>query len=316
MSVNVGQLIATTQKNRNNEIVDNISSHNALLRRLRSRGNWIAEDGGTTLECMIDYAENGTGKFYSGGQDSWNIPVENVIDSASYDWKFYGIFTYVTEAERVKNSGSHAVKKLSKAKIKNMDRTMANDIAASVYSAGTGSGGLELGGLQLLIDDDPTSAGTVGGIDQQANSFWRNYYSAATSTTSSTIQGRMKAAWLSIMRGTDTPHLILADNDMFTYYWDSLDANQRYIKRENGNVMESASLAFESAEVLYDDQCPDKHMYFVNLDHLQFAYAPGRLFKVEDARKVTNANYDVIPAFFAGNLVCSRRASQGVIIAS
>jgi len=309
-------LIATTQKNRSDEIVDNISNHNALLRRLRKRGNWTSEDGGTTLECLIDMTENGTGKFYSGGQDSWSIPVENVIDSASYDWKFYGAFTYVTEAERVKNSGSHAVHKLAKAKIKNMDRSTANDISTSLYSDGTGSGGLELGGLQLLIDDDPTTSGTVGGIAQDTYTFWRNYYSAATATSSSTIQSRMKAAWLSIQRGADTPQLILADNDMFTYYWDSLDANQRYIKRENGNVMESASLAFESAEVLYDSACPDKHMYFVNLDHLQFAYAPGRLFVTEDARKVTNANYDVIPQFFAGNLICSRRASQGVIIAS
>lgn len=316
MSVNVGQIIATTQKNRNSEIVDNISNDNVLLRRLKSRGNWTAEDGGSTLECMIDYAANGTGKFYSGGQDSWSIPVENVIDSASYDWKFYGIFSYVTEAERIKNSGEHAVKKLAKAKIKNMDRTMANDIAASLYSDGTGTGGLELGGLQLLIDDDPTTAGTVGGIDQQANSFWQNYYSAATATNSTSVQGRFKTAWLNIKRGADKPHLILCDDDFFTYYWDSLDTNQRYIRRKNGNVMDSESLAFESAEVVYDDQCPNKRAYFVNLDHLQFAYAPGRLFKVEDSRKVTNANYDVIPAFFAGNLICSRRASQGVIIAS
>lgn len=318
MSVNVGDIIATTLKNRQDEIVDNVSNHNSLLRRLRARGNWVSEDGGATLECPIDYIENGTGKFYAGGQDSWSVPTESVIDSASYDWKFYGIFTYATEAERVKNSGKHAVHKLVKAKVKNMERTMANDIATSLYSDGTGSGGLELGGLQLLIDDDPTSAGTVGGIDQNAASgaFWRNYYSAATATTSSSIQGRMKAAWLNIIRGQDKPQLILADDVMFTYYWDSLTANQRYIKRTDGNVMDSESLAFESAEVLYDDNAPAKHMYFVNLDHLMFAHSPGRLFKVEGARKVTNANYDVIPAFFAGNLLCSRRASQGVVIAS
>jgi len=313
---NVGDIIATTQKNRNNEIVDNISNDNVLLRRLRDRGNWTPENGGSTLECMVDYAENGTGKFYSGGQDSWSIPTENVIDSASYDWKFYGSFTYVTEAERVKNSGTYAVKKLAKAKVKNQDRSMANDIATSLYSDGTGTGGLELGGLQLLIDDDPTSAGTVGSINQVTYTFWRNKFSASAATTSSTIQSRMKAMWLEIKRGADKPHVILGDDDMFTYYWDSLSADQRFIKRKSGNVMDSESLAFESAEVVYDDQCPDKRMYFVNLDHLIFAYSSGRLFVTESARKVTNANYDVIPCFFAGNLLCSRRLSQGVIIAA
>jgi len=313
---NVGQVIAVTQKNRNSEIVDNVSNHNVLLKRLRDKGNWVSEDGGSTLECMLDYTENGTGKFYAGGQDSWSIPTENVIDSASFDWKFYGIFTYVTEAERVKNSGSHAVKKLAKAKIKNMDRTMANDVSTSLYSDGTGTGGNELGGLQLLIDDDPTSAGTVGSINQVTYSWWRNKYSASAATTSSNVQTRMKAMWLSIIRGADRPNLILCDDDFFTYYWDSLDANQRFIKRKNGNIMDSESLAFESAEVVYDATCTDKRMYFVDLDAIQFAYAPNRLFQVEKARSVTNANYDVIPAFFAGNLICNRRAGNGVIIAS
>lgn len=195
---------------------------------------------------------------------------------------------------------------------------MANEISTSLYSLGTGSGGMELGGLQLLIDDDPSSAGTVGGIDQNASTgaFWRNKYSAAVSTTASTIQGRYKAMWLSIIRGADTPHIILNDNIMFTHYWDSLSADQRYTSRKNGNVMDSQELMFESAKFLYDDQCPASHSYFVNLDHLEFQYAPDRLFVTEESRKVTNANYDVIPAFFAGNLTCSRRASQGVVIAS
>lgn len=269
MSINLGQSTATTLKNRSPKTIDNISNHNKLLRELRSRGRWTSADGGRTLDCPIDYAANGTGKFYSGGQDSWSIPTEEVIDAATYDWKFYGIFTYYTEAERIKNSGKHAAVRLQAAKIKNMERTMANEVSASLYSLGTGSGGYELGGLQLIIDDDPTSAGTVGGIDQNAQSFWRNKYSAAAATSSSNIQARWKSMWLSIIRGEDVPHIILNDSIMFTHYWDSLDANQRYMSRGEGNIMDSTSLMFESAKVYYDDQCPASHSYFVNLDHLK-----------------------------------------------
>lgn len=94
MSVNLGQTTATTLKNRASKTVDNISNHNKLLRELRARGRWTQANGGRTLDCPIDYIENATGKFYSGGQDSWSIPTEEVIDAATYDWKFYGIFTY------------------------------------------------------------------------------------------------------------------------------------------------------------------------------------------------------------------------------
>ncbi len=93
MSVNLGQTTATTLKNRASKTVDNISNHNKLLRELRAKGRWQAAGGGRTLDCPIDYVENGTGKFYSGGQDAWSVPIEEIIDCATYDWKFYGIFT-------------------------------------------------------------------------------------------------------------------------------------------------------------------------------------------------------------------------------
>ena len=316
MSVNIGQIAATTQRNREAETVDNVSNHNALLRHLRETGKWESVSGGRTLVSPISYAENGTVKFYDGGQESFSIPTEEVIDAAEYDWKFLGGFIYFTEAERIKNRGKEQAVALMEAKLKNLKDSIANTTSTSLYSDGTGTGGKELGGLQLIVDDDPTAAGTVGGIDQNAQTFWRNYYSAAASTTSSNIQSRMKAAWLAIQRGTDTPDLIVADDAMFTYYWDSLSANQRFTSPSGADAIWQDGIKFQKAKVVYDDACVNKHMYFLNCDHLQFKYASVRLFSTGDNRTVTNANYDVVPVFFAGNLTCSRRASQGVIIAS
>ncbi len=83
--LNLGQITATTLKNRASKTVDNVSNHNKLLRELRARGQWSVANGGRTLDSPIDFKENGTGKFYSGGQDSWSIPTEEVIDAATYD---------------------------------------------------------------------------------------------------------------------------------------------------------------------------------------------------------------------------------------
>ena len=85
-----------------------------------------------------------------------------------------------------------------------------NTVGASLFSDGTGSGGKELTGLKVLISDTPTSAGTVGGIDQVANAFWQNKVigSGTVGTVSSTtVQGFMDQQWLSIIRGTDRPDL-------------------------------------------------------------------------------------------------------------
>lgn len=316
MSVNLGEIAATTLKNRQSEVVDNVENHNALLNHLKKNGKISTMDGGRTIDCPLTYAENSTTKFYDGAQESFSIPIESNIDAATYDWKFHGGFIYFTEAERVKNSGKHAAVRLLKTKISNLKATTANDISTSLYSDGTGSSGKEFGGLALIIDADPTSAGTVGGIDQVTYTFWRNKYSAATATTSSTIQARMKAMWLSIQRGTDVPDLIVADSTMFTYYWDSLSDLQRFTQSSEADVTKQAGVMFQQCPVLYDSACTTKSMYFINSNHLEFVTAPGRKFAVGSAREVTNANYQVVPMFTAGNLICSRRASQGVIIAS
>lgn len=316
MSINLGQMAATTQRNRESETVDNVSNHNALLRHLRERRKWESVNGGRTLVCPITYSANSTVKFFDGGMESFTIPTEENIDAAEYDWKFLGGFIYFTKAEKIKNRSKEQAIPLMETKIENLNASLANTASTSLYSDGTGTGGKELGGLQLLVDDDPTSAGTVGGIDQNAQSFWRNYYSAAAATTSSNIQDRMKAAWLNIQRGTDVPDLIVADDDMFTYYWDSLSDLQRFTSPSGADVTYQDGIKFQKAKVVYDDACPDKRMYFLNCNHLKFKYASGELFTTGDARTVTNAHYDVVPVTFVGNLTCSRRASQGVIIAS
>jgi len=174
MSINLGEITATTLKNRQKEVVDNVSNHNALLNLLKTKGKWDTRDGGRTIDCPLTFLANSTVKFYDGGQESFSIPVEENIDAATYDWKFQGGFVYYTEAEKVKNSGTKAAVRLMKTKISNLKASLANSMSTSLYSDGTGSGGKEVGGLQLLIDDDPTSAGTIGGIDQVANTFWAN----------------------------------------------------------------------------------------------------------------------------------------------
>lgn len=316
MSINLGENTATTLKNRQSEVVDNVSNHNALLRHLNSKGKWDTRDGGRTIDCPLTYQENSTVKFYDGGQESFSVPIEENIDASTFDWKFQGGFIYYTEAEKVKNSGKHQAVKLAKTKIQNLKASLSNSMSTALYGDGTANSGKSVGGLSLLIDDDPTSAGTVGGIDQAANTFWQNKYSASAATTKSNIQGRMKAMWLDIQRGTDVPDLIVADNDMFTYYWDSLSDLQRFTTADGADLTDQTGVMFQQTKVLYDSACTDKRMYFINSDHLEFVCAPGRKWTVGDSRPVTNANYDVIPVFWAGNLVCSRRASQGVIIAS
>jgi hypothetical protein len=76
-----------------------------------------------------------------------------------------------------------------------------------------GHRGKQIGGLQLLVADTPTS-GTVGGISR-SNTFWRNQtYDATTdgsaAATVANIQTYMNEVFLRCTRGDDKPDMILA----------------------------------------------------------------------------------------------------------
>ena len=63
---NLSEIVTTTLRNRSKKIADNVTNHNALLRRLKERGKVKLADGGRTLVQELDYAANSTFKWYSG----------------------------------------------------------------------------------------------------------------------------------------------------------------------------------------------------------------------------------------------------------
>lgn len=313
-TINIGEIVATTLRNRQGELADNVTNHNALFMRLNKKGNIRPLDGGRTIVQELEYAENSTVAWYSG-YETLNTTPQEVFDAAEYDWKQLAGTVSISGLEEVKNSGKEAIINLLDARISNLRKSLRNTASTAIYADGTGSSGKELGGLQLLIDDDPTASATVGGINQNTYSFWRNQYSASAATSAGNILSRMNTMWLSCIRGTDKPDFIAADDDMYTYFEASLQQNQRF---SDASLAAAGfeSLKYKTADVFYDDQCPDKHMYFVNTDYLFLRPHKARQFVPLDDRNSLNQDAKVIPVVWAGNMTCSNRSLQGVIIAS
>ena len=55
-SPNLSEIVTTTLRNRSEKLADNVTNHNALLRRLRERGNTKAADGGRDIVQELEYA--------------------------------------------------------------------------------------------------------------------------------------------------------------------------------------------------------------------------------------------------------------------
>lgn len=317
-SPNLSEMITSTLRDRSGKAADNVSKGNALSMKLKEKGSWKPAQGRTIVQ-EIDYAE-GNFQWYSGYEEI-DISPPDVLSAFEYNWKQAAASVSASGLEiDVQNVGKAQVLDLLEHRIKNADRTMKNNVNVGMISDGTGSGGKQMGGLKLLIANDPTT-GTVGGVDRSVstNVFARNQvYDASsdggTAATAANIQRYMNTLYLRCSRGADKPDLILFDANYYALYWASLQAIQRINDPKRG-VAGFQSVAFGAADVVHEDctEMPSNQGYFVNTDYMFVRYAPKRYFTPLD--RVQSINQDAIVQLIclAANLTCSNFALQGTL---
>jgi hypothetical protein len=228
-NASITEIVATTIRHRNKEFADNVTKHNALLYRLEQKGNIKPTSGGRTILEEIEWAENETARFYTGYEVLDTTP-QDVLSAAEFDWKQASAQVTANGLEiRTQNKGMEQMIDLLESRITNAMHSMANLMGSAVYSDGTGSGGKEIGGLQLLVADDPTVSAQVGGINQATYAFWRNKVASAATIDSSNIVIKMNELWLQLIRGNDKPDLIMMDAKLFNAYEEYLQEQQRFV---------------------------------------------------------------------------------------
>lgn len=321
-SPNLGEIVTTTLRNRSGVAKDNTTKNNALLRRLQQKGRIKTVSGGRTIVEEMDYAENATFMFYSG-YDEVDVSPSDVLTAAEFNYAQAVVAVSMSGLEELQNSGKSQVIDLLEARIENAMRTMSNNISLGCYSDGTGYGGRQIGGLQLLIADNPAT-GTIGGINRANWVFYRNQkFSGATdgggAVSAVNVQSYMNQLWLRCCRGADVPDLILADNNYYNFYWSSLQAIQR-ITTDNSGQAGFSSLKYMNADVVFDGGigggCPANHMYFLNSDYLKFRpHASRNMVPIGGERMSVNQDAMVKLVGWAGNMTLSNALLQGVLIA-
>ncbi len=313
------ELVTTTLNAYRDALSDNISTHNPLLERLKKKGNADPATGGIKLLENLMYAQNATVLWYSG-LEPLDVGASDVLTSAAFDWKELNANVVISGLEKAQNSGTHAaVMSLVKSRIKVAEITMMNEVSNALFYSNTENSGKSIGGLQHLVADLPTS-GTVGGIDASAQSWWRNQYydfsAQAVTPSSTTIQHAMNTVYVNTQRGRDKIDMFIGDATYFTYYLESLQANQRFTRDDDAGAG-FASLKFwgGAADVFYDSSAPASHMYGLNTSYIHFRPHSEFNFVTLDEKASVNQDATVVPLYWKGNMTISNRSLQAVICA-
>jgi hypothetical protein len=326
----ISDIIATNIQSRSGELADNVTNNNALLRRIKDRGNVKTFSGGNVILQEIMYNDSTTNNTNSySGYEVLNVSQNSPISSAQFGITQYAAAVSISGLEMIQNSGKEAIIDLLDGRMDVAEAQLMNRIGSDVYLDGTGNSGKNITGLAAAVPDVP-STGTYGGINRVNYSFWRSVkYSGVTdgggAVTASTIQLYMDSLAVQLIRGTDKPDLIVADNNYYKLYLQSLQSIQRITDSGSGMAGAGfASLKYYGAgmasDVVLDGgigaAATANHMWFLNTKYLMFRPHKDRNFvPIGGERQAVNQDAIVKLIGWAGNLTSSGPQFCGCLIA-
>jgi hypothetical protein len=324
----VSDIIATTIQSRSGKLADNVTLNNAVLDRLRKRGNVRPFSGGNVILEEIMYNDSNTNNTNSySGYETLNIAPNSPISAAQFSIAQYASAVTISGLEMLQNSSKEAIIDLLEGRVQVAEGQLMNRIQTDIYGNGTGNGGKNLTGLAAAVADSPAT-GVYGGINRATWSFWRNQaFSGVTdggaAVSAANIQSYMTQLAIKLVRGNDKADLIVADNNYYSLYVNSLQAIQRVTSAEEG-AAGFASLKFygggTSADVVLGggigNQATANHMWFLNTNYIYFRPHADRNFTpIGGERQSVNQDAVVKLIGWAGNLTSSGPQFSGVLTA-
>ena len=328
-NADISDVVATTIQHRNGVLADNLTNNNALLRKLKARGNVRPFSGGNVILEEIFYNDPNTNNANSySGYELINISPDSPISAAQFDIKQNADSVSMSGLEMLQNNSREQIIDLLDGRMQVSEARLLNRIGSDLYLDGTGNGGKNITGLGAAVPDSPTN--TYGGISRTTWAFWKSKsYSGVTdggaAVSAANIIQYMTALGLQLVRGNDKPDLWVADNNYYGFYVNALQAIQRVTSDGGGDAGAGfASLKFYgggmAADVVLDGgiggAATANHMWALNTKYIYFRPHSERNFvPIGGERQAVNQDAIVKLYGWAGNLTCSGSEFNGVLIA-
>ncbi len=300
----------------NDKPEDNIFADFWLLNTLKQGESFMSVAGGDIITASLEYALNGTVGFYSDTEPIATTR-SDVFDRAEYSWKEVAGTVLQSELESAINQGSAKKFDLLDAKLKNLKNSMDSIINTSLFSDGSGTGGKEIGGLQLIIDTTPAT-GTVGVINAATFAFWRNQEASGAQSASAfdNLRAQMRSVYNSSSNGVggSHPRFGVTTQTVFQGFEGLLLVNERFTDKASGDGgFKNETLKFKGTALSFDAACPTGQLFFYHPDFLKLAYLKGHWYKMTGPIRPANQTVDVYQVSARCNLITTNRRMLGVV---
>ena len=291
----------------------------------RAKGDYTSNFAGYTHDDTVTYSNPANMKQaeYPWFEGHIGIQVTNT------ELKKDGIT--VVDTARGQNTTSHSRREMTALagifddKLEDMSEQYSRGQNLMYLRDGTADAKLPAG-IQSIVLTDPTTATIVGGIDQQANTWWRNRASLALSTgtpSDLTIINKLQAELRQLRRFGGRPNVALVGSDF-------LDAMEKEIRskgtftdtgfsgKDRGGAIDVsiADLNFKGLDFVYDPTLDDeglaKNCFILDTRHIHPMVMDGEVDK-KHAPSRPEDKYVIFRAVtWTGGVVAWQRNSMGV----
>lgn len=311
-------ITATTFEKIKKEIIDSISSHMALFYWLHDKGRIDYESGGYQIRQPLMYGLNETIKSYTPG-DHYATQRPNGFTSTYWDWAFVGGTITIDGPTKFMNSGENAIVSLVEQYIEQLQISFAQEMSTMWYADGTGNNGKDLLGLALLVEDGDPSWNSVGGIDSDANIWWRNYYFDNASYAGGWgTGGNAGGIWAlrTMLRETTKMgrrcDLLITSGLQYDFYEaaiaDKMVANYPQMVNEKYADAGFGGIKYKNVDIMWDEHFPNTYDWLgLNSTAMRFIVGQGADFAVDKAMPHPTMDAEIMKAKLYGQLVIRHR---------
>ena len=332
LTINYDALLATSLFNYRPTLVDNISNGSPFFFEMKQRMR--GEDGGLAIQETLMYTL-GDVDTYSGYDELGSAPTDG-ITSAFFDWSQAAAPVSISGKEEKQNK--HRIVKLVEAKIKQAElgfqefynkyflQGNISQVGGALYTpfVSTKNGSLFVDPLPKLVDFDPTASRSVGGINQNTYSWWRNKTATSAASTNAAFMKELDSLFNDCSIGPyGKPNFIICDKITWEVWRAAYYAVYRRVA-DSADDYPFPNFYFNGVKVLWDQYVPDAYtgvastatygtVYMLNLNTMNFVYEEATNFVSTPFVKPPLQDAKISHIMWMGAVTCNNRRKNGVL---
>lgn len=327
---------------------DNITRGNKVIAWLDSKGRSRKINGGERVAVPLMHAQNSTADIYRGYGVLDTTPQDG-ITTAFYDWAQLSVSIAISRLEKRQNAGKAKILDLLEAKTNQAEvsirellnnclvqgRLASIDVADGAFTRRIGrldSGALGPLPIPMLIDVNVARSVSIGNINGNTYSFWRNQNIDSAATSFVTLRNEMNRVYNLCSNGVGgSPDLLIGDRIAWEEYWLGLTTLERYVvddKKTLDVLGGSDSLKFRGAAYVWDEVVPDPSgganlldggtidesvVYFINAQAFDYVVDSDTDFITTPFMRPENQDASVAQIMWMGAVGINNRRKLGVL---